>query len=168
MFSLFHHSNRTLNKRNLLLGQFVLLVQLFVRPSFHKVLIGNKDKVCPCNVHGRIGQAQHEASKLTHQILLVVLDFFFSIECAQNQIGEGIHFSRNLNPGCRDCLIALGRVNANLTVAGNQNGDRCLVLVDQLRIFLDIASLNIAGALAVNKGNAAVKGFFLTTGRRGE
>ena len=119
-------------------------------------------------MHGRIGQAQHEASKLTHQVLLIVLDFFFGIECAQNQIGEGVHFSRNLNPGCRDCLIALGRVNANLTIAGNPNGDRRLVLVDQLRIFLDIASLDIAGALAVNKGNAAVKGFFLTTGRRGE
>lgn len=119
-------------------------------------------------MHGRIGQTQHEARKLTHQILLVVFDFCFGIECTQNQIGEGVYLTRNFNSGCRDCLIALGRVNTNLTIAGNQNGNRCLVLVDQLRIFLDIASLNIAGALAVNKGNATIKGFFLTTSRRGE
>ena len=38
IFTSLHHSNRTLNKRNFIFRQLILLVQFFIRPNFLEIL----------------------------------------------------------------------------------------------------------------------------------
>ena len=86
MFSLFHHSNRTLNKRNFIFRQLVLLVQLFVRPFLRKILHWHKIETCPCDMLRNSNQWKQKTDKPRPKIIVIVDCFRFSIKRTCNQI----------------------------------------------------------------------------------